>query len=322
MKKVKVNLIYRPQHKPAEYPRFENEQGQLWMNPSYDPNADGNIGMSFYSCSGPNYPNIDYPDLSIMVVEPRTVVDRDYHKEFLINFKHIFTWCTKLFEGTELEHKVVPLNHGSCFGTSIGGYENFKKCWVPWNERKNEIVFIANNKRSDHYSELYSLRTRLADWLHENSKQYKVRWYSQIPLQRDYYCGPIADKNEILRQVKFSVCSENTYDPLFSWNYFTEKMPECWFGSAVPLYMGCWNINDFNFHPNSYIDLRNYVNKDKYRMDISFNDILLAINNFTEQDYNNYLNAIDHNVYVSKLFDIISEERVMAKMIETFYNKG
>lgn len=317
MEKTKVNLIYAPQDKESTSPRFVSDQGELWMNPFYKEGWH-NIGMSFYSCAG-NYPNIEHKDMSVYIIEPRAVSDRDYGPKFLLNFKYIFTWCTKVFENTKLANKIIPLNHPSCFGFDKAGYEKRKESWASWTDRRKEIVFVSNNKSSNHYSELYSLRVTMADWMHENSPDYKVKWYSHIPINRPYYCGQIPDKNEILSKVRFSICTENCYDKDYSHNYFSEKMPDVMFSGAVPLYMGCYNIDDFGFSPTSYLDLRHWIKKEgQAKCDIDFPAIMREITAYDENRYNECLKGIDYNINEKNLFHIISEERVMAKMIETF----
>ncbi len=312
--KVKVNLIYMPQNVDATAPRFQNEFGELWMNARHKPDMY-NISMSFYSA---NYPNpIDMND-SIYVIEPMCVSERDYELDFLDRFKYIFTWADNAFKKTNVERKIISLNHPSCWGVNKDEFESRKKNWSSWNERKNEIILIANNKSSNHYSELYSVRVNLAQWLNNNSENYKIGWYAQGKFDTNYFRGTInGDKSTILNHVKFSICTENCYDEKYSTNYFTEKMPEVWFSGAVPIYMGCYNIDQFGFHPDSYIDLRNFIDN----KNIKYRELLNEINNFTEEKYNKYLNAVNYNINNANVFNIISEDAVMAKMIETFYKE-
>ncbi len=208
------------------------------------------------------------------------------------------------------------MHHPSCFGANIDTYEKRKKEWWPWEKRKNEIVIIANNKRSDHESSIYNLRIELADWFFNHHKDHQIAWYGQIPVNRPYYRGPITgDKFDILKKVKYTVCTENSYHPQFSHNYFTEKLPEAWMSGVVPLYMGCYNINDFGFDPKSYIDLRDYQSKK-----LEINDLSFVLSNFSQDNYNQVISAIDYNVHQGNLFDKISHELEMAKMIDVFYN--
>jgi hypothetical protein len=314
MEKVKVNLIYMPQGSDAESPRYQNEFGELWMNAYHKPDMY-NISMSFYSA---NYPNpVELGD-SIYVIEPMCVSERDYELFFLEKFKYIFTWADQAFKKTRVEKKVIPLNHPSCLGMNKDGFENRKKAWSTWNDRRDEIVFIANNKASNHFSELYSRRVTLAQWLSNNSQRHKVSWYAQGNINATYFKGTIkGDKSEVLNHVKFSICTENCYDEKYSANYFTEKMPEVWFSGAVPIYMGCHNIDQMGFHPDSYIDLRKFTDGKNVRL----RELLNEINTFDDEKYNRYVEAVNYNINQANLFDKISEEKVMAKMIETFYKE-
>lgn len=315
--KVKVNIIYSPQIGNATGPRFENKQGEVWMNPNRQEGMH-NVSMGFYSA---NYPNpIELGD-SFYAVEPMCVSERDYEIEFVSKFKYIFTWATEAFKNTVVANKIISINHPSCKGVNEFEYEKRKPNWKKWNDRTNEVVLIANNKESNHYSELYSLRMKLACWLDNNGEGLGVSWYAQSPyIPGKFFKGRIdGDKGEVLKNVKFSICSENCYDSKYSFNYFTEKMPEVWFAGAVPIYMGCHNIDSFGFHPDSYIDLRNYY--DSKTKIIKYRELLQDIKNFNQEKYDNYLNAVEHNVYNAKLFNAISDDRVLVKMIDTFWKE-
>src|ERR1700748_322529 len=187
VEKVKINLIYTPQGSDSQAPRYQNEFGELWMNAQHKNNMY-NISMSFYSA---NYPNPIALGDSIYVIEPMCVSERDYELEFVERFKYIFTWADNAFKKTRVENKIIPLNHPSCWGMNKQGFENRKKIWSNWNERRDEIVFIANNKYSNHYSELYSRRVNLAQWLNNNSDKYKVSWYAQGNITAPYFKGTI-----------------------------------------------------------------------------------------------------------------------------------
>ncbi len=316
VEKVKVNIIYSPQVGNATCPRFQNEHGELWMNPTRKDNMF-NISMGFYSA---NYPEPQHPDDSFYAVEPICVSERDYEVDFIRKFKYIFTWATEVFKNTSVASKIIPINHPSCYGVNEHEFEKRKTNWKKWDERSNEVVLIANNKRSDHSSELYSLRTQLASWVDSNCNDLNVSWYAQSPhVPGRYFKGRVEDKGSILSNVKFSICSENCYDSKYSYNYFTEKMPEVWFSGAVPIYTGCYNIDDFGFHPDSYIDLRKYF--DINTRLVRYLELARDINTFGQERYDNYLKAVEYNVYNAKLFNLISDERVMAKMIETFWKE-
>jgi hypothetical protein len=303
---TEINLIYEA-HKGNPSLRYDGPEGRVWTSAGRRKSMH-NVAMSYLSAKDRK------PTDSIWVLEPRCVHDRDYDVSFLKQFKYIFTWGAKAFQGTQIAHKVIPVNHSSCKGTP--GPDEVKKKWKPWSKRKDQIVIIANKKISRHPSEIYRLRIKLADWLHENCK-YEVLWYGNPPKSKPYSRGKIPDKFPVLNNVKFSICPENCYHPKFSHGYFTEKMPQVWFAGAVPIYMGCYNIDDFNFGPNSYIDLRKFVNKEDKELHIAFGKLKKVIEGYDEDAYKRTIKELEESLRKPDgLYHVISDKRIFQKMFE------
>lgn len=310
--KIEVNIVYGPGSGPPKQ-MYENERGVIWLSNKRDPNKF-NIGMGWYSIKDPN------PGDSILVVEPYCVLQRDYDINFVKQFKYIFTWATNAMTRGAITNKVVPINHPTYH--NIPDLSERSGKWTPWNERANEIVIIANNKSSEHHTELYSLRVHLADMLDAFSS-YKVSWYGQIPLKRPYYRGTIQDKQAVLSKVKFSICTENSYDKKYTHNYFTEKMPDVWKAGAVPIYIGCFNINDMGALNGCYIDLRPLIEKAGKSWKVNKQALNDRIVNFNEQNYADYkTNLNDHVVGTGLLEKYHSYPKVYETIIDTFYKEN
>lgn len=306
--KIQINIVYAPSHSASNL-IYENEFGEIWTGNSKMPGMH-NVGMGWYSIPDPQ------PEDSIMVMEPFCVLDRDYNVDFVSKFKYIFTWAVKAFTDQSIINKVKEINHPSCH--DLPSPHNIGENWLPWDKRSNEIVFIANNKTSVHNSELYSFRLKLADMLHERSS-FKVSWYGEIPINKPYYSGKAHSKQDILSKVKYSVCTENSYDPTYTHNYFTEKMPEVWVAGAIPIYMGCYNIDSFKFPVHSYIDLRIYCRKDQENWRIDLDSLLQRIESLDTPRYENFKSDVVSNIRLPNgLYNIISYKRVYDKLITTF----
>lgn len=305
-KKIEINIVYSPAKEP-QHKVFENEYGTIWHSKDRDPNKI-NVGMGWYSIQKPS------PDDCILVVEPYCILERDYDVSFIKQFKHIFTWATNAMTHSDIVKKVVPINHPTYH--NIPNLRAHSKNWTPWDKRANEIVIIANNKSSKHHSELYSLRVYLADVLNEFS-QYKVSWYGQIPLKRPYYRGMVQNKQDILNSVKFSICTENSYDPIYTHNYFTEKMPDVWMTGAVPIYMGCFNIDNI-VTSDCYIDLRNLVQKHGQSWRVNKQILNNKIIGMDNDKYIRYVDLLFTNVDDTGLFKKHhSFNNVYEKIIDT-----
>lgn len=94
--------------------------------------------------------------------------------------------------------------------------------------------------------------------------------YGKIPYGRDMYKGVIGDnktetkpssttKLEYLSRYRFNLCFENTYHPLWSYDYLTEKLTDCFKAKTVAIYWGCWNIEEI-VPSDLFIDYRLFQN--------------------------------------------------------------
>jgi len=310
-KKAIVNIVYSPQEEKPHL-KYSNEKGEVWHSNKRDPHKM-NVGMGWYSIKNPR------PTDSILVVEPFCVLEKDYSPSFVRNFKYIFTWANKAFRQPKLAAKTIEINHPTYH--QHPNPDNFDKNWPKWSDRKNELVIVANNKSSEHCSELYSFRLLVADILEARS-DIKISWYGHMPVKRKYYKGKLKDKHSRLMEVKFSLCTENSYDPMYTHNYFTEKMPDTWKAGAVPLYIGCHNIDSFGFPKSSYIDLRELAHKKGARWIVNKEALANRLKNYSEADYEKYRREVKSEIFQSgKFFERTAFSRAYDKIIDTFYRE-
>lgn len=55
----------------------------------------------------------------------------------------------------------------------------------------------------------------------------------------------------------FCLCFEPTYHPYWSWDFITERIFNCFRTKTVPIYIGCYNIDEY-IPKDLYIDFREY----------------------------------------------------------------
>lgn len=291
-----------------QWPVFENEQAIITNSNIKIPNTH-NIARTGRSIPEPE------PNDSILVIEPKCIIGQDYDIPTVNKYNKIFTWATRAFENTSVSNKIIEINLPSISHTDP---KYLREHWIGWKDKTDEIIFIANNKTSDHPSELYSLRIKLADYLHKHSAL-KVSWYGYTYLPKPYYKGNLAGDKKIdtLRRAKFSVCCENSYDAIFSHNYFSEKLPDVCLAGTIPIYMGCYNIDEFNVPP--YVDLRKYLKKNGHTHNVNFIGLLSEMFSYDENKYNDFLNQVFNNLNNSTgLHHICDMKRVYEKIARAF----
>lgn len=309
---VNINLIYGA-HKGNPSVNYRGPEGtvQTWFRRH---RSMTNVGLSFYALRNPQIGDC------LWVLEPRCVHAVDYNPAFLQKFHRIFSWAANaLKQHRNVRGRVIEVNHPSCRDAPRPEIIE-KRMTVPWESRKKEIVIIANNKLSmscHAESELYSLRLALADALFK-APGFDVSWYGHMKLKKPYYKGTTRRKHDVLGKAQFSLCTENSYHPVFSHNYFTEKMPQTWFSGAVPIYMGCHNVDDFKFGPNTYVDLRKFVTKNgPKKYDVKLGALLNELKAFDTARYDKMKEEM-HDLLTREdgLYHILSYERVYKRMFQ------
>jgi hypothetical protein len=71
------------------------------------------------------------------------------------------------------------------------------------------------------------------------------------------YRGTCDDKAETFSRYRYALCFENTYHPLWTHGYLTEKILDCMASQTIPVYYGCSNIEDL-VPPDCFIDFRRF----------------------------------------------------------------
>ena len=64
-------------------------------------------------------------------------------------------------------------------------------------------------------------------------------------------------KLQVMNKYRWSLCFENCYHHLWSWDYITEKIFDCFKAKVVPVYFGCYNIEQI-IPKDLYIDDRDF----------------------------------------------------------------
>jgi len=74
------------------------------------------------------------------------------------------------------------------------------------------------------------------------------------------------DARRLMSNIKFVFALENTYDPVYSQGYLTEKIFHGFLSGSIPIYLGCYNIEKL-IPPDLFVDLRKFNLNIKSAMD-------------------------------------------------------
>jgi alpha(1,3/1,4) fucosyltransferase len=172
---------------------------------------------------------------------------------------------------------------------------------VPFDEKKlcTLVTGYVNNPAKypgEHPNELYTERFKAVEFFEkvgETSFDVYGRGWERAPPCNSFR-GPCQDKQQVIKNYKFSLCYENCRDVK---GYITEKIFDCFAAGSVPIYWGAPNVGDY-IPTECFIDRREFATLD---------DLYLFLKTMTKERYDAYLQSI-RNFLDSDAAQAFSEE--------------
>lgn len=210
--------------------------------------------------------NLPKEKLILFMLEPPTIVPDQYNMEKMKRkFHKIYTFDDSLVDNKQIFKFYYPV----C---------NVKECIKEPFLKKKFLCTISANKTSDNPNELYTERKKAIEFFSNKGLDlFGYGWEKE-----EYECcrGSIENKIKVLKNYKFSICYENMKNIN---GYVSEKIFDCFEAGCVPIYLGASNIEDY-IPKGCFIDKRDFT---------TYEDLDHYIRNLSEEDYRNYIHAID-----------------------------
>jgi GT2 family glycosyltransferase/Flp pilus assembly protein TadD/predicted O-methyltransferase YrrM len=182
----------------------------------------------------------------LLLHEPITVLPGQYSRQVWQYFDYILTPYDVLAErGGSFVKSPLPAFDGPLM--SSPKKEIDLSYATPFATRRNAICLIAGNKASGIPGENYSRRAGYARWFYDRS-DIPFDVYGRPPFDLPNYRGalePFSRKLETLGKYRYALTLENTYHPVWSRGYVSEKLLDAFCCQTVPIYLGCYNIEDY-----------------------------------------------------------------------------
>jgi len=228
----------------------------------------------------------------LLLFETELILPQNWDFEKHRNFSKIFTWNDSLVDNK----KYFKMNWSHVFPDKIE--------YQP-SEKTKFCCLIAGNKILHHELELYSKRLEAIRWFEKQhpdefdlygigwneiklpGKSYFERYYLLKLIKKvlnllaprfSSYRGKVADKRQVLKQYRYSICYENVRDLP---GYITEKIFDCFFAACIPVYWGPANIT-------SHIPAECFIDKQKFN---TYEELYSYLASISESEYVCYIDA-------------------------------
>ncbi len=277
---IRINIVYKNNNMPfgvLEPVLSDDGQYRVVWSRSVQPDSDVVVYFNHYTFNRRIHDKVCPMALKVLYMyEPAAVDPMQYTERIWRQFDAILTWNTYLTEASA----AFTFEPGAYYDLpycSHYGVKPLRERPDP-NSRRKAICQICGDKYSLSHVEIYSERRRVSRWFHHHACT-PMDVYGRPPMDTPNYRGECADKLSTLAQYRYALCFENTYDPVWSKGYLTEKLFDCMAASTIPIYYGCSNVDEL-VPTDCFIDFRRFT---------SLADLDLFLQGLTDEAYLGYV---------------------------------
>jgi hypothetical protein len=255
---LRINIIYRNNNMPADVlPSITASDRSYEVAWSKDLllNYDVVVYFNEYVYCRRDHDRICPDALRFLYMyEPAAIDPMQYTRRVWSKFDALLTWNTYLTESSE------------AFTFESGAYYDLPYCsdygiapiedLPDPSQRERAVCQVCGDKYSLAAEEIYSERRKIARWFHAHAKT-RMDVFGRPAMATPNYRGEAGDKASTFSRYRYALCFENTYHPLWTRGYLTEKILDCMASLTIPIYYGCSNIEEL-VPSDCFIDYRNF----------------------------------------------------------------
>ena len=198
---------------------------------------------------------------------------------------------------------------------TINGVSNYNEFWIvekkdhiPFNKKIDGVCAIQNIYHTGMEGDIVHLRPKIFQDI--NLPNFIKHTYGRSPWGGQHYQGhphrtPSSPKNlQTMMRYRFRLCLESTYHPIWSHDWITERIFDCFKVKTIPIYWGCYNIEE-KVPKELFVDLREFEN---------VNDALNSVREITEQEFNDKTEKAYQFVNDCKIGNIQKLEEILKEL--------
>jgi len=203
---------------------------------------------------------------TLFQLESYNIVPQNYQSN-IFDYGRIITWNGKLYAKLT-EYKNIhrlDIKIDKVFGFPLFDNEYWLDSFVPLHEKQG-VCLICRHREGNFDFDISHKRLEVMQRLNVPIKH----CYGKVEYGENMYKGTVGkdrkeqspsslEKLKTLNRYKFNLCFENCYHEQWSWDYITEKITDCFKAKTVPIYWGCYNIQDY-IPKDIFIDFREWIN--------------------------------------------------------------
>lgn len=220
-------------------------------------------------------PNKRDKNHSLLMIEAYNIIPNNYNPDVMKLYKKCYTWNRKFYKKYKNNDEInIDLMNGFPLFDNYANLDTF----IPFEEKIKGVSLICRYRNPD------NIKGSLVKYRYEifNSLNIIKHCYGKVPYLVSYYKGPIGEGKEsypsslsklkVLNKYCFNLCLENYTEEMYTYDYITEKIYDCFLSKTIPIYNGCANIEkhipkELFFNVEEYYDDLDEFSDELRRMD-------------------------------------------------------
>jgi len=246
------------------------------------------------------FPKMNLPTFGfrhLLQLEPFNEIPEQWDSEILSQFDSVITWNSKFF--LENKHRLnLNLIQGCTF------FNNFYEATelVSYDNKINGICCINKlyTKPDNRGGHIVPKRKEVMENLTIEPMVKHV--FAPSPWGGSLYQGPTDVYKpghqtllNLISKYKFRLCFESLYHEYWSWDFMTDRMFDCFKAKTVPIYWGCYNIEQ-HVPKELFIDYRDFKDIDelsKYLLSFSREQYIRMTEDAFEWNKTNRIGSVE-----------------------------
>jgi len=248
----------------------------------------------------------------LLLVETYNISPQNYDTSKWKQYKGIITWNRRLYSMHRRRFNMHLIPQFPYMKKTLVDPSKL----VSYEEKLGDVSLMCRyREKSEIEFDITHLRYEAMNEL--NKHMHNCHTYGKIEYGGDMYKGAIgyneqetepssASKIIMLNKYKFNICFENCYHDVWSYDYITEKIYDCFAAKTIPIYYGCYNTKG-TIPQELFIDYRNFN---------STEDLVEHLNKISPEEYNEivdialdwYTKNFNPNIWLDKVNEICSEK--------------
>ena len=211
----------------------------------------------------------------LFAIEPHASFPNNYNLEILKKYDSYITSSGEFFKVAKENGINATFVAGSVrwFEYKTPNSHEHSKHFKDFNEKINGISLFSRSRTvNNRWLNEHNRRNDINDGNIIALREYlfkKIKDQTKSNLTFDLYGtsgaygglkskGYVNNKFEVITKYKYHLCFDSSYHHIFSPDRISEKIIDCLFCKTIPVYLGCWNIEEY-ISTDCFIDFRKYT---------------------------------------------------------------